>query len=40
MTQDLDTPLEIALGVVESARARYMDVINDVDYVDSPLDYQ
>ena len=31
MTQDLDTHLEIALGVVESARARYMDVIHDMD---------
>ena len=28
MTRDLDTPLEIALGVVEPARARYMDVIH------------
>ena len=26
-----DTPLEIGLGVVESARARYMDVIHDMD---------
>ena len=40
MTRDLDTPLEIALGVVEPARARYMDVIHDMDYVDSPLDCQ
>ena len=31
MTQDLDTPLEITLGVVESARAQYMDVIHDMD---------
>ena len=31
MTRDLDTPLEIALGVVEQARARYMDVIRDID---------
>ena len=31
MTQDLDTLLEIALGVVELARARYMDVIHDMD---------
>ena len=31
MTWELDTPLEIALGVVEPARARYMDVINDMD---------
>ena len=31
MTQDLDTPLEIALGVVDPARARYMDVIHDMD---------
>ena len=30
MTQDLDTPLEIALGVGEPARARYMDVIHDI----------
>ena len=28
MTRDLDTPLEIALGVVEPARARYKDVID------------
>ena len=27
----LDTPLEIAFGVVEPARARYMDVIHDMD---------
>ena len=26
MTQDLDTPLEIVLGVVEPTRAHYMDV--------------
>ena len=31
MTRDLDTSLEIALGVVEPARARYMDVIYDMD---------
>ena len=31
MTRDLNTPLEIALGVVESRRARYMDVIHDID---------
>ena len=31
MTRDLDNPLEIALGVVESARARYMNVIHDMD---------
>ena len=31
MTRDLDTPLEIALGVVEQERARYMDVIHDTD---------
>ena len=31
MTRDLDTPLEIALGVVEMARARYIDVIHDMD---------
>ena len=30
MTRDLNTPLEIALGVVESSRARYMDVIYDM----------
>ena len=30
MTQDLDTSLTIALGVVESARAQYMDVIHDM----------
>ena len=29
VTRDLDTPLEIALGVVKPARARYMDVIHD-----------
>ena len=40
MTQDLDTPLEIALGVVEPARARYVDVIHDMDYIDGPLDCQ
>ena len=40
MTRDLDTPLEIALGVVESERARYMDVIHDMDWVDIPLDCQ
>ena len=40
MTRDLDTPLEIALGVVEPTRARYMDVIHDMDYVDGPLDCQ
>ena len=40
MTRGLDTPLEIALGVVELARARYMDVIHDMDLVDSPLDCQ
>ena len=28
MTRELDTPLAIALGVVEPARARYMDVIH------------
>ena len=33
-------PLEIALDVGESARARYMDVIHDMDYVDGPLDCQ
>ena len=31
MTQELDTPLAIALGVVEPARAQYMDVIHDMD---------
>ena len=31
MTRDLDTLLEIALGVVESAGTRYMDVIRDMD---------
>ena len=40
MTRGLDTPLEIALGVVGLERARYMDVIHDMDKVDGPLDYQ
>ena len=31
MTRDLDTPLEIVLSVVGPARARYMDVIHDMD---------
>ena len=31
MTLDLDTPLAIAFGVVELARARYIDVIHDMD---------
>ena len=31
MTRDLDTPLAIALGVVEPVRAQYMDVIHDMD---------
>ena len=31
MTRDLDTPLEIALGVVEPTRAWYMDAIHDMD---------
>ena len=31
MTQDSDSPLEIALGVVEPARAQYMDVIHDMN---------
>ena len=31
MTRDLDTPLAIALGVVESSRAQYTDVIHDLD---------
>ena len=30
-------PLEISLGVSEPARARYMDVIHDMDYVDGPI---
>ena len=31
MARDLDTPLRITFGVGEPARARYMDVINDMD---------
>ena len=31
MTRDLDTSLEIALGVVKPAKARLMDVIHDMD---------
>ena len=31
MTRDLDPPMEFALGVVEPERARYMDVIHDMD---------
>ena len=31
MTRDWDAPLEIALRVVEPTRARYMDVIHDMD---------
>ena len=31
MTRDLDNPLEIALGVIELAGARYMDVIHEMD---------
>ena len=31
MNRDLDNPLEKALGVVEPARAQYMDVIHDMD---------
>ena len=31
MTRDLDTPLEVALGVVEPTRARYMDVVHDME---------
>ena len=31
MTRGLDTPLEIALGVVELVRAWYRDVIHDMD---------
>ena len=30
MTRDLDTPFEIALGVVKPVRAQYMDVIHDI----------
>ena len=32
MTRDLDTPLEIELGVGESTRAQYMDVIHAIVY--------
>ena len=31
MTRELDTPSENVWGVVELARARYMDVIHDMD---------
>ena len=31
MTRDLDTPMEIALGVGEPKRIQYMDVIHDID---------
>ena len=31
MTRELDTSLTIALGVVEPTKARYMDVIHDMD---------
>ena len=31
MTRELDTLLEIALGIVELTRARYRDVIHDMD---------
>ena len=31
MTRDLDAPLAITLGVVKPARARYRDVIHDMD---------
>ena len=31
MTRGLDTPLEIALGVVEPAMPRYRDFIHDMD---------
>ena len=31
MTRELHTPLEFSLGVVEPARAQYMDVIHDMD---------
>ena len=31
MTRDLDTPLVITMGVVKPERARYRDVIHDMD---------
>ena len=31
VTRDLDTPLGIALGVVEPVRGQYMDVVHDMD---------
>ena len=31
MTRELDTHLAIPLGVVEPARARYIEVIHDMD---------
>ena len=31
MARDLDTPLAIALGVIESVGAQYIDVIHDMD---------
>ena len=31
MTRDLDTPLEIALGVVEPEGTWYMDVVHEMD---------
>ena len=31
MTRDSDTPLEMALSVVEPVRARCMEVIHDMD---------
>ena len=40
MTRDLDTRWKISLGNGEPKRARYMDVIHDMDYVDGPLDCQ
>ena len=40
MTRGLDSLLEITLGVVELVRARYRDVIHDIDWIDGPLDCQ
>ena len=40
MTRNWDTPLEITLGDGEPTRVRWMDVIQDMDQVDSPLDGQ
>ena len=31
MARDLDTPLAITLGVIKPTRARYRDVIHDMD---------